>query len=152
MGPPASLPDFRQLAEQVAEGTGQSIGDEETDDRFLGRLEDLGTDVHQRAAGILQWNNPKPTRLHLNLLRLFTEPKSARAVTTNFDDLFERAARGQFYSQIRVFQAPALPLGNRFHGIVHLHGTVDEPGEMVLTHRDFGRSYLTESDGWRAAI
>ena len=148
MGPPAGLPDFRQLAKQVAEGTGQSIGDAETDDRFLGRLEDLGTDVHQRAAGILQRDNPKPTLLHLNLLRLFTEPRAARAVTTNFDDLFERAALGQFYSQIRVFQAPALPLGNRFHGIVHLHGSVDEPGEMVLTHRDFGRAYLTESDGW----
>ena len=148
MGPPAGLPDFRRLAEQVAEGTGQSIGDAETEDRFLGRLKDLGTDVHWRAAEILQRNNPEPTTLHLNLLRLFSEPRAARAVTTNFDDLFERVARGQFESKIRVFQAPALPLGNRFFGIVHLHGSVDEPEEMVLTHRDFGRAYLTESDGW----
>ena len=148
MGPPAGLPDFRRLAEQVAEGTGQSIGDAETEDRFLGRLKDLGTDVHRRAAEILQRNNPEPTALHLNLLRLFSEPRAARAVTTNFDDLFECAVPGQFDSQIRVFQAPALPLGNRFHGIVHLHGSVNEPEEMVLTYRDFGRAYLTESDGW----
>ncbi len=148
MGPPASLPDFRRLAEQVAEGTGQSMSDEETEDRFLGRLKDLGIDVHQRAAEILQRNTPEPTILHLNLLRLFSEPSAARAVTTNFDDLFERTFLGQFDSETRVFQAPALPLGNRFHGVVHLHGSVYEPGEMVLTHRDFGRAYLTESDGW----
>ena len=148
MGPPAGLPDFLRLAEQVAEGTGQSIGDEETEDRFLGRLKDLGTDVHQRAAEILRRNDPEPTALQMNLLRFFREPGTARAVTSNFDELFERAALGQFGSQIRVFQAPALPLGNRFHGIVHLHGSVNEPEEMVLTHRDFGRAYLTESDGW----
>ena len=148
MGSPACLPGFRRLAEQVAEGTGQSIGDAETEDRFLGRLKDLGTDIHQRAAETLQRIDPQPTALHLNLLRLFRGPESVRAVTTNFDNLFERAAFGQFDSQPKVFQAPALPLGNRFHGIVHLHGSVNEPEEMVLTHRDFGRAYLTESDGW----
>ena len=148
MGPPAGLPGFRRLAEQVAEGTGQSIDDAETEDRFLGRLKDLGTDVHQRAAEILQRTNPEPTTLHLNLPRLFSELGTVRAVTTNFDQLFEHASLGQFDSQPRVFQAPALPLGNRFHGIVHLHGSVNEPEEMVLTHRDFGRAYLTESDGW----
>ena len=148
MGPPAGLPDFRRLAEQVAQGTGQSIYSTETEDRFLGRLEDRGTDVHQRAADILQRNNPEPTALHLNLLRLFGETKDVRTVTTNFDDLFEQAALGQFNPQSRVFQAPTLPLGNRFRGIVHLHGSVIEPEEMVLTHRDFGRAYLTESDGW----
>ena len=148
MGPPAGLPGFRRLAEQVAKGTGQSIGDAETEDRFLGRLKDRGTDVHQRAAEILQRDNPELTALHLNLLRLFGEPRDVRTVTTNFDGLFEQAALGQFDPQPEVFRAPTLPLGNRFRGIVHLHGSVDEPDEMVLTHRDFGRAYLTESDGW----
>ena len=148
MGPPAGLPDFRKLAEQVAEGTGESISSAESEDQFLGRLKDLGTDVHRRAAEILQRNNPEPTTLHLNLLRLFTENRTVRAVTTNFDDLFEHAALAQFDSQPRISLGPTLPLGNRFHGIVHLHGSVNEPEEMVLTHRDFGRAYLTESDGW----
>ena len=148
MGPPAVLPSFRRLAEQVAEGTGQSIGTAETEDRFLGRLEDRGTDVHQRAVEILQRNNPEPTALHLNLLRLFSDAGDVRAVTTNLDDLFEQIALSQFNPLPRVFQAPTLPLGNRFGGIVHLHGCVSEPKEMVLTHRDFGHAYLTESDGW----
>ena len=148
MGPPAGLPSFRRLAEQVAEGTGQSTGTAETEDRFLGRLEDRGTDVHQRAVEILQRNNSKPTSLHLNLLRLFGDAGDVRTVTTNFDDLFEQIALLQFNSLPKVFQAPTLPLGHRFDGIVHLHGSVNEPKEMVLTHRDFGRAYLTESDGW----
>ena len=148
MGPPAGLPGFRQLAEQVAEGTGQPIENSETVDRFLGRLTDLGTDVHQRSAKILHRDNPQPTKLHLNLIRLFSKLEIVRVVTTNFDSLFESATLGQSDSQPKVFQAPALPVGSRFHGIVHLHGSVNEPEEMVLTHRDFGRAYLTESDGW----
>ncbi len=148
MGPPAVLPGFRRLAQQVAKGTGQSIGTGETEDRFLGRLEVRGTDVHQRTVEILQRNNPEPTALHLDILRLFGEAGEVRTVTTNFDDLFEQAALAQFNSMPKVFQAPTLPLGNRFDGIVHLHGCVSEPKEMVITHRDFGRAYLTESDGW----
>ena len=148
MGPPAKLPGFRRLAEQVAEASGQSISNEETEDQFLGKLKDRGTDVHQRAAEILQRNNPEHTVLHSNLLRLFVEPGRVRTVTTNFDNLFEQAALGQFNPQPNVFHAPTLPLGSRFHGIVHLHGSVNEPEDMVLTHQDFGRAYLTESDGW----
>ena len=148
MGPPANLPDFRRLAEEMAIGTGLSIGSGETEDRFLGRLEDRGTDVHQRAANILQRGAPEPTDLHQNLVRFFGTPDETRIVTTNFEDLFEQAALVQFNSRTREFQAPTLPLGNRFAGMVHLHGSVNEPKEMVLTHRDFGRAYLTESDGW----
>ena len=141
MGPPAGLPDFRRLAELVAEGTGQSIGNAETEDQFLARLKDRGTDVHQRAADILQHDNPEPTKLHLNLLRLFGELKDVRAVTTNFDDLFERVALDQFDREPNIFQSPNLPLGNRFRGIVHLHGSDarqklqpsrDEPGDKSL--------------------
>ena len=148
MGPPANLPDFRRLAEETAIGTGLSIESNETEDQFLERLKNRGTDVHQRAANILQRGAPEPTDLHQNLVRFFGTPDQARIVTTNFEDLFERAALVQFNSLPRVFQAPTLPLGSRFAGIVHLHGSVNEPKEMALTHRDFGHAYLTESDGW----
>ena len=149
MGPPAGLPSFRELAEQVAEGTGKSMT--EPEDRFLGQLKDDGVEVHQRAAGILQPENLEPNALHRNLLRLFQKTGDpVRIVTTNFDCLFEQAAEtgGLFENKPKVFEAPALPLGSRFEGIVHLHGSVKEPEEMVLTHRDFGRAYLTEEDGW----
>ena len=148
MGAPASLPDFPKLARQIADGTGQAISDGETEDRFLGRLNEAGIAVHQRAAELLQINCPGPTELHHGLLRFSTTPGNVRIVTTNFDLLFEQAAENLFGSVPRVFPAPALPYGQRFRGIVHIHGSVSEPCEMVLTNQDFGRAYLTESDGW----
>ena len=150
MGPPAELPSFRKLAERVAEGTGESIAGSTTDDQFLGRLKDRGVQVQQRAAEILQRDNLKPNALHRNLLRLFKKTGPVRVVTTNFDRLFEQAAEAGdlFQTQPKAFEAPALPPGSRFQGIVHLHGSVNEPEEIVLTHRDFGRAYLTEEDGW----
>ena len=60
--------------------------------------------------------------------------------------LFEQASKDVLDSIPEVFRAPALPLGNDFNGIVHVHGAVSHPGGMVLTDKDFGRAYLTE--GW----
>ena len=58
MGPPANLPGFRELARQVAECTGLSIGEYEPEDRFLGRVKEAGPDIHRIAAQRLQQNNP----------------------------------------------------------------------------------------------
>ncbi len=149
MGPPAKLPDFKRLAGQLATDTGHPRKKGEPVDRFLGRLKIKGVEVHQQVAKILQRDGLEPTDLHRNLLRLYGPPDGVRIATTNFDLLFEQSAAELFPSATpRVFQAPALPLGSRFRGIVHLHGSVDEPDEMVLTHLDFGHAYLTESDGW----
>ena len=136
--------------QRVAAGTGEPIAESETDDQFLGRLKDHGVQVHQLAAGILQPDNLKPNALHQNLLRLFKKTGPVWIVTTNFDCLFEQASKAEdlFKTKPKIFEAPALPLGSWFQGIVHLHGSVQEPEEMVLTHRDFGRAYLTEEDGW----
>ena len=147
MGPPANLPDFKKLALEVAEGTGEEPKGDETIDRFLTRLKNRGTKVRRIAAEILGRNNPQPTRLHLDLLRLWPNEDSLRIVTTNFDELFEQGAN-QHGMTPRIFQAPALPIGSRFHGIVHIHGSVTQPEEMILTTEDFGRAYLTESEGW----
>ena len=145
MGPPANLPGFRELARQIAEGTGLTIEKDEPEDRFLGQLKAAGTDVHQIAAQRLQHNNPQPKELHRDLLRLYRRNEDVRIVTTNFDLLLEESAGGE---NPKVYNAPALPLGQRFQGIVHIHGSVNEPEEMVLTNLDFGRAYLTEADGW----
>ena len=148
MGPPANLPDFKGLAKNIAEGTGTIQENQETIEQYLGRLHDNGTDVHNRAARAIADANPKATPVHRDLLRLYSMPGDIRLVTTNFDLLFEEAASDALGSYPEAFPAPALPLGNRFRGIVHLHGSINDPDEMILTHRDFGRAYLTESDGW----
>jgi hypothetical protein len=144
MGEPANLPSFRRLAEQIAEGTGETLQDSEPEDRFLGRLQHV--DVHARAANILSSGKAAPTLLHRDLLRLFPSVDKVRIVTTNFDPLFGQAAKEVFENEPTLYRAPALPLGRDFDGIVHVHGALLRPREMVLTDADFGRAYLTE--GW----
>ena len=150
MGNPACLPDFTTLADSIAKGSGETRIKDETDDAFLGRLHKSGVQVHNRAARLLQTNRcgdpPSPTGLHRDLVRLYPEPDKVRIVTTNFDLLFDAAARDLFAEQPDLFRAPALPLGREFNGIVHVHGCLDRPQGMVLTDADFGRAYLT--DGW----
>ena len=146
MGEPSGLPDFKSLAKEIARGTGQDLDEGESEDRFLGKLHDQGKRVHELAAKTLVDGHPQPTRLHTDLLRLYPAQQSVRLVTTNFDMLFERAAEEVFGTKPEIFRAPALPLGSKFKGIVHVHGAVDRADEMVLTDSDFGRAYLTE--GW----
>ena len=148
MGRPACLPNFRTLAKQIAQGTGEDIADGEPEDRFLGRLQtDRGVRVHATAAALLTKGRPRATKLHRDLLRLFADATYTRVVTTNFDLLFEQMAEESAAgSTTEVFNAPALPLGQEFNGIVHVHGALDRPETMVLTDADFGRAYLTE--GW----
>ena len=143
---PAGLPTFRQLAKLVALGSGVTLEKGEPEDRFLGGLAHRGQQVHTRAAEVLREKSPKPSCLHHDLTALNRNPESLRIVTTNFDTLFEDAAKEKFEGLPEVFRAPALPQGGDFNGIVHVHGSIDSPKDMVLTDIDFGRAYLTE--GW----
>jgi hypothetical protein len=147
--PPSNFPDFTQLAERVASGV-LTRRDGESIDRFLGRVQDRGIQVHRIVHEILSDRTSTPNRLHFDLLKLFGSGSSARLVTTNFDLHFSTAARGLFGErevEIEVFDAPALPQGDSFCGIVYLHGSVGKPPDrMVLTDADFGRAYLTA--GW----
>lgn len=146
MGQPAYLPSFKHLANMIAKGTGKTLHCRDPIDHFLGRLQDEGVKVHKRAAEALVRENLKTTELHRNLLRLYSNTEQVRVVTTNFDFLFEQAAEDLFDSVPEVFRAPALPLGRQFKGIVHVHGTVNQHDDMVITDSDFGRAYLNE--GW----
>jgi len=148
MGEPARLPNFLELADRIAQGTGQSYDKKkDTIDRFLGKLSSRGINVHQKAAYLLDSKDKKSTPLHKYLISLFGNPTKIRIVTTNFDTLFESALNDELgINQVRVFEGPSLPLGNSFSGIVHIHGSILHPGEMVLTDQDFGQAYITR--GW----
>jgi len=146
MGQPANLPSFSQLASAVAQGTGRCREADEPIDRFLGQLVLQGVNVRRRAVRELTGESIRPTPLHKELLRCFSDAAGVRVVTTNFDCLFEDAAESQLDSRTEVYTAPALPLGSSFHGIIHIHGSVKRPAGIVLTDADFGRAYLTE--GW----
>lgn len=144
MGPPANLPSFTALANRIGNGTQIKREDDELDDRYLGRLKQHGTDVHTLACRQLDADTLQPTKLHVDLTNLYNA--HPRIVTTNFDQLFEKAATSAFAAPVDIYRAPALPLGRSFRGIVHLHGSVLRADEIVLTDADFGRAYLTE--GW----
>ena len=142
MGEPACLPSFKGLAEKIAQGTGEVLKKGEPEDSFLGRLHDKGVKVHERAVRELSRNNPKPTALHKNLLRLHQKSEQVRVVTTNFDLLFEEAAQDVFGTVPKVSQAPELPRGRDFNGIAHIHGDLNHPQGLVLTDKDFGAAYM----------
>ena len=147
MAPPSNYPNFEQLAEEIAAGSALIREDNEPLERFLGRLDNHGVKVHRLARNLLTNPSSRPNRLHYDLLRLFDSESGIRLVTTNFDSHFTTAARELFDDGVSIFDAPALPVGDRFKGIVYLHGSVErDPEELVLTDRDFGRAYLTE--GW----
>ena len=139
---------FDELACKIAEICCESRRCDEAIDQFLGRLlSENGNEVNKIAAQLLTETNPEPTELHRNLLRLFKgEADRVRLVTTNFDLLFEAASDQVFGSLPTVFRASALPRGDDFAGIVHVHGDVTVHSDMVLTDENFGTAYLT--GGW----
>ena len=96
MGAPANLPNFPQLATDIAAGTSIAKEGNEPIDRFLGRLDHQKLNVHLRAAQRLSKAQGSPTALHLDLLRLFRSIDRVRIVTTNFDLHFEAAAMTVF--------------------------------------------------------
>lgn len=154
MGQPAGLPGFRALAEKVAEKSGESEldikkaldSDSISPDVYLGRLKGRGADVHVLAAEELSKPNIRHTELHRVLLSLCPGPDAVRVVTTNFDLLFEQAAKDAFPEAASTLpdtrRFPDFPSGSSFRGIVHLHGDVAHASNMVLTDKNFGVAYL----------
>ena len=151
--PPSSLPGFRGLVEEIASELGRSdlLPDDPLEpvqfDVVMGELDELQHDVRARVTSRLL-GTIKPNLYHRDLLRITRASAcSPRIVTTNFDLLFEAAA-DELGLSLPTHLAPALPLGNDFTGLVHLHGPVNagRTQRMVVTDTDFGRAYITE--GW----
>ncbi len=165
----AGLPSFLELTEQVVGELG--VPNENTVKRTLNayRGGELVSVSFDRAIGKLQAEyGPlaveravikalKTKRLHTgsahqDLLALSrTRAGQIRLVTTNFDTLFERGARG-----LKRHVAPFLPdlsSGIPLDGLIYLHGRVDpRPREaaasqnLIIGSADYGRAYL--SNGW----
>src|SRR6266581_651321 len=77
-----------------------------------------------------------------------------RLLTTNFDTLFERAARAGGMANVPSYAGVSMPRagGERDHGILHLHGRIADDAlnlertDLILTSADFGDAYLRS--GW----
>lgn len=153
MGPPSCLPDFEQLARQIAE---PRIPWEdkysERLDEYLGHAAAARVDVDARARELLRRPGGHTT-LHQDLLQLFTRPDRVRLITTNFDTHFTTAAQvvfprppGEPFPLAR-YVGPALPPGRDFAGLAQIHGALDHPyTPLVLTNANFADAYMAH--GW----
>lgn len=147
---PSGLPDFKQLVTHIGDQVADppTEADFERPDVYLGRLEDKGVDVKGLLASAIGVPGSCPNDLHQALVRLAATCGAPRIVTTNYDSHLEDAAT-ELGMEFRQYCAPALPLGDDFDGIVHLHGSLRGPHNgLVASDTDFGRAYLR--DAWAA--
>ena len=144
---PSNLPDFYELAKELGKENDKKVSKKEPIDRFLGDVADLNPEkpylIHQKI--IEKFSKVKtPNSLHENILKLFNN--RIRIVTTNFDNLLSLKAN-QLGLEHKTYFAPALPYGDDFEGIVHLHGSIeDKPSNLIVTDKDFSNAYICR--GW----
>ena len=101
--------------------------------------------VPQKSFGEITLNRRIYTAIYCVFFQTRNRYESSPPILTFFSN--GRAEEEKLFgSSPEVFRAPALPLGNEFRGIVHVHGSVVCPERMVLTDADFGRAYIVE--GW----
>lgn len=142
---PSDLPLFNNLARQLAEMARVPFDEGVAIDFFLGSMPE-SFDTHRHTREIIARHSSAPNTTHAALVRVASSVGPLRIVTTNFDDHLSSAATAGGIEVSDTWIGPALPLGEDFTGIVHLHGSVlREPRELVLTDRDFGRAYLTSA-------
>lgn len=148
---PSCLPNFADLVRAIGDRAGRAPTEDEAQhhpDIFLGRLEDGGVDVHTLVAAAIDRPGSEPNPLHAAVVAVAAACPTPRLVTTNYDLHLTSAAEAQGFD-FQVYEAPALPVGDDFDGIVHLHGSLSQPSRrLVVTDGDFGKAYLREA--WAA--
>lgn len=162
---PAGLPGFKGLVDEIYQRVGTSPTPIEqaayvrkqfdaTLDLLERRLPGQRIAVRKALAQALQpkWRRKGSTDTHAALLQLSRcRDGSIRLVTTNFDHVFERAAKHS-KQNLHAYSAPMLPIpkNSRWNGLVYLHGLLPDKADdnglhrLVLTSGDFGLAYLTE--------
>lgn len=147
---PASLPDFKQLVTEIGAQVDVAPIERQLEqpDVFLGELADMKIKVHSLVAEAIAPPGSAPNRLHHAIMSLAAAHPPLRVVTTNYDQHLEAAAHTDGL-EVEVFRAPALPLGDDFTGVIHLHGVLgQDPRNLIVTDTDFGHAYLREA--WAA--
>lgn len=162
---PAGLPGFGGLVKDIYKNAGtfpNKIEEEackrEQYDAVLDLLEQRINGQHKTLRTAL-FKSLKPnlklegaTDTHAALLRLArTRSGTFRLVTTNFDRIFEAAAK-RISVKHHIYTAPMLPIpkNSRWNGLVFLHGLLPKTADehelrrLVVTSGDFGLAYLTE--------
>lgn len=143
---PSSLPSFEKLARDLATAARVPFDRKVGLDYFLGSMP-ADFDTHFHAHRMISRADSSFNPTHSAIVRVASAIGSPRIVTTNFDDHISSAALAASIELGDKWVGPALPLGDAFSGVVHLHGSVRRgASELILTDRDFGHAYLT--DAW----
>src|SRR6218665_1841144 len=164
---PAGLRGFKELVDDIYQGLYTKHSDSDADEQKAydrGQFDVTLNLLERRIPGqrdavlqaLAQALQPKldlegATDTHTALLQLARSREGElRLVTTNFDRIFEHAAKQQAHNE---HVAPMLPIpkNGRWKGLVYLHGLLPaDPDDSAALHRlvftsgDFGRAYLTE--------
>ena len=160
MQDPVHLPSFDCLIEQIKRAVdpydqlrprqyqmsqdGERRVYSETPEQYLSYLNREAGFVREECCTVLS-SRGRANALHRELLRLFPDTIPPKIVTTNFDDCFE-VAFDEAEESCEAYSAPALPYGDGFRGLIHLHGSTRRPESMVLFAEDYGKAYVT--NGW----
>ncbi|WP_296140551.1 hypothetical protein [uncultured Anaerococcus sp.] len=86
MSEPTKLPSFNELSDKIAELTNQEKRNDESDEQYLGRVENLGHEARTLVCNILTGSELQPNTNHEELIDFFK--KDIRIVTTNYDIMF----------------------------------------------------------------
>ena len=157
---PSNLPDFKELAEQIAKESHKEAPSNGSQlDAYLGELASQHeVDIHERVREIIADPDSRPNDLHRAIVDLALTSKRPRIITTNYDRHLSTCLRvradknggGGGEPEVREYLSLEFPMRDEFAGLVYLHGSVSEPaGNLVVTAGDFGRVYLTAR--WTAA-
>lgn len=144
VGPPTNLASFRKLVDIIANGHHEEYDSTRFPslDVYLGELEFGGMKVKEIASKYFSERKILPNILHASLLKMFSNNQFTRIVTTNYENAIQLTLPSG--STVKSYSSPALPQGDDFNGIVHIHGVMDEAESMILTDSDFGKAYLLD--------
>ena len=166
----AGLPLFDDLTAQIYDAIGEKRADVAAERRAFDRAEydralrslekrtllpKAPSRVRSAVSELLQPKQGVELLDHLALVQLSRDAEGRpKLLTTNFDTLFERAARDAGFDALPSHAGKAIPRpgGPNDHGILHLHGPLADASlelletDLVLTSADFGDAYLR--DGW----
>lgn len=148
MGYPTNLPSFKELTKFFSKknyfNNIETI-ENKNNDQYLGKLENQNIYVHNIISKIFEDKNLKPNEYHNSLIDLFGKSKKIRIVTTNYDQMFEKVLEKKGI-KTNIYSNPALPYGDDFEGVIHLHGIASESKNLVATDKDFGKVYMYYSN------